>query len=394
MSGAGPSPQTNLGNLEDRITLWNTSTKRKLVGNSAPKRRNLSQYLATHPHIEVYTDQAEQLRSRDLASRMNADLSPRSMAVEGQKRVSLWHKKELRRLNMRAGPMRKNLDRYLQTNPEWEVYDDQDVRLETLRSTPVPLWHTTEKRKLAMCEAPPGKDVKSFLADHSEWEIYIGQDGVTLQNGNIYSDQGYLRTPNGTVVMWDPDKRKIASPGEYPLPSELLSSLIIDATLEIYKGQDKIPPVAAPRGSTGPTNRAYRRMGHKRGADGLFTDNSGRVLMWDSRKRSKVGGSAAPLPLGIDSFIQRNPHLEVYRGQNRENTLIATPSGQSNSTRASLQRERRALDIDLFCTTNIPISSLPMGEIAPSRPEELGQENDDIMEDDSLGSVIDEFIND
>ena len=41
----------------ERITIWNNKKKSKTFGMNAPMRKNLEEYLRTHPQCEVYTDQ-------------------------------------------------------------------------------------------------------------------------------------------------------------------------------------------------------------------------------------------------------------------------------------------------------------------------------------------------
>jgi hypothetical protein len=43
-----------------------------------------------------------------------------------EKRVTIWHKKEKRKISGNAAPMEKNLRSYLATHPECEVYTNQD----------------------------------------------------------------------------------------------------------------------------------------------------------------------------------------------------------------------------------------------------------------------------
>ena len=47
-------------------------------------------------------------------------------------RVQLWHKAEKRKLVGNAAPMRKNISKYLDKHPEWELYDDQDKEVEVV----------------------------------------------------------------------------------------------------------------------------------------------------------------------------------------------------------------------------------------------------------------------
>ena len=40
-----------------------------------------------------------------------------------------------------------------------------------------------------------------------------------------------------------------------------------------------------------------------------------RVVMWNTETRKKIGGAAAPFPENLQSYLARNVHLQVYKGQ-------------------------------------------------------------------------------
>lgn len=392
MSGAGPSSQTGDGDPDQRIVLWNTLTRRKAAGRSVPKPHNLSQYLALNPHMEIYTNQIEQLRARETRSWMDSDISPQSATAEGQTRVPLWNKVELRRSKENGGPMRKNLERYLKVNPEWEVYESQQEALDGLRLTRISLWHRIEKKKLRLSECPLGKEVKAYLDDYPQWEIFYGQDGKKFENGSYVDTNGYQMTPNGTVVMWDSFTRKIVPPSECPLLHDMDRVISANENWEVYKGQDKIPPVAPARGSSGPTNKSYKRKSHQMGVDGSLMDCTGHVVMWDRTKKKKLSGNAAPLRSNIERFIQRNPNFEVFRGQTTGDTALEASPQQSGSQRPQIPLQMRGMDIDQFLTTNNPLSNLTAGDNIPSKVEESGDPNADI--DSKVEALIDKFIDD
>merc|ERR1711988_1102392 len=68
----------------------------------------------------------------DLPSEINASGSDAlsfddSGDEEADKRVTIWNWKENRKLSGNSAPFKKNLQEYLEKNPEWEAYIGQDM---------------------------------------------------------------------------------------------------------------------------------------------------------------------------------------------------------------------------------------------------------------------------
>ena len=100
----------------------------RCAGNSAPMEHNLAKYLAKHPECEVYCGQdvhggkgtgetGDQQRVEVVVAK------PRKPAGPIQKRVTLWHKVQKRKVVGNAAPLEKNVHTYLAKHPEYEVYD-------------------------------------------------------------------------------------------------------------------------------------------------------------------------------------------------------------------------------------------------------------------------------
>eukprot|EP00299_Pterocystis_sp_00344_P002699 c13041_g1_i1.p1 GENE.c13041_g1_i1~~c13041_g1_i1.p1 ORF type:complete len:326 (-),score=51.79 c13041_g1_i1:190-1167(-) len=146
-------------NPEKRITIWNRTERRKISGNAAPMGKNLIAYLNKHPHCEVYEaqDKAQSMGFFPTFSGSESESSngfsllgcgePNSLAVSSssvcsvpeitEKRVTIWHKEERRKISGNAAPMEKNLLSYLNTHPNCEKYVDQD-KTDHTKPEPVP----------------------------------------------------------------------------------------------------------------------------------------------------------------------------------------------------------------------------------------------------------------
>lgn len=100
---------------DNRVTLWNRSTKRKIAGQAAPMQKNLGDYLSTHPDCELYNGQDARLTPEE-----------KKALIAAQNRISIWNKATKRRISGNAAPTEKKLADYLRKHPECEVYAGQD----------------------------------------------------------------------------------------------------------------------------------------------------------------------------------------------------------------------------------------------------------------------------
>lgn len=110
------SPPNPSGGSDDRfnckrVTVWNLKENRKVSGNAAPMEKNLADYLRKHPECEIYTGQKPAA----------------GVIIMPEKRVTVWNKKERRKISGNAAPLEKNLETYLVDHPEYEVYQGQDL---------------------------------------------------------------------------------------------------------------------------------------------------------------------------------------------------------------------------------------------------------------------------
>ena len=87
---------------------------------------NLAKYLARHPECEVYCGQdqgAGRPTCEGEAENRRAGASAKPRAGPIQKRVTLWHKVQKRKVVGNAAPLEKNVHAYLAKHPEYEIYD-------------------------------------------------------------------------------------------------------------------------------------------------------------------------------------------------------------------------------------------------------------------------------
>jgi hypothetical protein len=135
-----------LDNPEKRITIWNRVEKRKISGNAAPMGKNLLAYLTKHPQCEIHEAQDKNQSANSFPSLAGCEMEPSTTfsflgcgemplpvpptpsnpIPEVEKRVTIWHRKERRKISGNAAPMEKNLTSYLLTHPLCEIYRDQD----------------------------------------------------------------------------------------------------------------------------------------------------------------------------------------------------------------------------------------------------------------------------
>ena len=87
---------------------------------------NLAKYLARHPECEVYCGQDQggsgPTCTGEAENRpVGASAKPRAGPI--QKRVTLWHRVQKRKVVGNAAPLEKNVHAYLAKHPEYEIYD-------------------------------------------------------------------------------------------------------------------------------------------------------------------------------------------------------------------------------------------------------------------------------
>lgn len=108
------------------VTMWNREEQRKIAGNAAPLGRNVDRYLQRHPECEIYVsqDHGRVTRRCDRSDRKKQRVNPAELGAGVH--VSIWNRKESRKVAGNAAPLNKNLHAYLAKHPHCEVYNGQD----------------------------------------------------------------------------------------------------------------------------------------------------------------------------------------------------------------------------------------------------------------------------
>lgn len=135
-----------------RVTVWNKKENRKISGNAAPMEKNLHDYLRKHPECEVYSCQDKETRAMDsvLMGGVIAGMGASDDDKGSEKRITIWNKRETRKISGNAAPLEKNLWTYLRDHPDYEVYNGQDKRPDEYKR----VWKENDDKK-----ASPGLEI-------------------------------------------------------------------------------------------------------------------------------------------------------------------------------------------------------------------------------------------
>jgi len=75
---AKADPNKPVDPMDERVTIWDSRTGRKVTGNAAPMQKNLQKYLKKRPYCEVYTELPHQIVRHGPAEDKVSKKRPRS----------------------------------------------------------------------------------------------------------------------------------------------------------------------------------------------------------------------------------------------------------------------------------------------------------------------------
>lgn len=194
-----------------RVAVWHKQKRLKVTGEDAPEAAHLLEWLNQHPEYEVFCGQLSKTQRKG-QGKAQAKATSQKVPAPDDERVEIWNRKLERRLSGNVAPYRRNLDQYLRSHPDCEVYtgqqpsanesatsasasselgdadssedepDDADLSPQHRRVT---LWNTITKKKVTGSNAPMAKNLSACLKRHPDYQVYTGQDGKTQRNSGI-----------------------------------------------------------------------------------------------------------------------------------------------------------------------------------------------------------------
>jgi hypothetical protein len=126
-------------------------------------------------------------------------------AAEPAKRITVWNKKEMRKVSGNAAPMEKNLHEYLRRHPECEVFTGQDSEMDPaakearlVAEKRITIWNKAERRKFSGNAAPLEKNLGEYLRKHPDCEVYSGQDKRPEEQAKWQAQQALANRPTAS----------------------------------------------------------------------------------------------------------------------------------------------------------------------------------------------------
>mmetsp|Transcript_18432 Transcript_18432/g.24333 ORF Transcript_18432/g.24333 Transcript_18432/m.24333 type:complete len:1224 (+) Transcript_18432:131-3802(+) len=105
---------------DQKVEIWDKVNKKKIAASKLPKQKNLEKYLASHPGHIVYSEQDKANKSKSVAASMD------SLKEYMSTRVAVWNKDTQKKITGDKAPTRQTLAKFFKSNPNCEVYWNQD----------------------------------------------------------------------------------------------------------------------------------------------------------------------------------------------------------------------------------------------------------------------------
>ena len=348
---------------EERVPLYNTATKRKVAGGSAPRRDHLERYLQDHPEYEVFQMEEEEEQEEEEEEKPSlrvevAAPSPRETktAADSPATSSVWSAENdatLLRLVAEGGA--QDWKEKAAAMPG-EQFNASSVRKRWLKldklareaggSAAAPaqaapssprdtVWRGGNKSSSLWSEAEDG-ELRTLVAQHGvgNWSAIASQSTTARSADAVRKRWAYVLAPDN-----DEDEQSASSDDPRPDSGPTWTALE-DAELAALVQEHGVGNWA-PMGAAFSSKRSksslrgrWMRLEEEAAAEGGDAMKT-RIRLWDEAKKEVVQGDAAPMRSELSSFLAAHPGLEVYTGQNSASARQAYDSlGRTSWTAA------------------------------------------------------------
>ena len=320
------SAQILESSMASPIPLWNSRRKSCLSGRNAPIRSLLVKFLATRPEYEIYTgqdlhDNDDDELTRILALSIAGDDAPQlSYASE---RICMWDNVHLVKVEGEGAPMRCDLTAFIATNPERDVYINQEEMLQAERDRKTN--SDSDSDESSVKRTTKGSKAKSKVAQLLA--------GIKLKEEVIVADTAVISGENSASEGVDDsqteDDNASSSSSQFAAFSSSSGS-----GLSHYGDDEDHDDGTARHSENVPLKRGRKARAFKKG-DLTMSSKSvkplkkGHVSVWNKLRQCRVSGGNAPLRSQLSKFLATRPEYEVWVGQerNRKKKTSSEPNG-------------------------------------------------------------------
>jgi acetoin utilization deacetylase AcuC-like enzyme len=320
------SAQILESSMASPIPLWNSRRKSCLSGRNAPIRSLLVKFLATRPEYEIYTgqdlhDNDDDELTRILALSIAGDDAPQlSYASE---RICMWDNVRLVKVEGEEAPMRCDLTAFIATNPERDVYINQEEMLQAERDRATN--SDSDSDESSVKRISKGSKAKSkvaqLLASIKHKEEVIPVDSAVISGDNPVSE--------GVDDSQTEDDNASSSSSQFAAFSSSSGS-----GLSHYGDDEDHDDSIVRQSDSVPLKRGRKARAFKKGDLSLSSKSvkplkKGHVSVWNKLRQCRVSGGNAPLRSQLTKFLATRPEYEVWVGQerNRKKKTSSEPNG-------------------------------------------------------------------